>query len=368
MNENHEKYINECFRLAKLGAGAVSPNPLVGAVIVKNGKIISSGYHERYGSLHAEANAIKNANENLEEAILFCNLEPCSHTDKQTPPCAPLIIKSGIKKVVICNLDPNPKVSGNGIRMLREVGIDVITGIAEKEGAELNKFFFKYITQKIPYITIKIAQTLDGKIALNNSETTITGAESKKFVHSLRAKYDAVLIGANTVKIDNPKLNVREVEGRNPIRIILSKHLSFPADSFIIKSSKDQKTWIYTTDETDINSRFLDNSNEFDSGYNSLNKTIFYPENLTIIKGKTDIPSILKNLAKEKISSILIEGGSNVFSQFIDSEMYDELILLIAPKILGDGLPSFISNKIQKLKLISSDRLGEDIKLVYRKF
>ncbi|MFA7288124.1 MAG: bifunctional diaminohydroxyphosphoribosylaminopyrimidine deaminase/5-amino-6-(5-phosphoribosylamino)uracil reductase RibD [Melioribacteraceae bacterium] len=343
MNIIYEKYIKECFRLANLGAGYVSPNPLVGAVIVKDDKIISTGYHEKYGCPHAEANAIKNAKESVEGTTLYCNLEPCSHTDKQTPPCAPLIVKSGIKKVVISNLDPNPKVSSNGVKILRDAGVEVITGIRENEGAELNKFFFKYITQQLPYVTIKIAQSIDGIIAVNNSKTSITGEESREYVHSLRSKYDAVLVGANTIKIDNPQLNVRSVKGRNPIRIILDMNFSIPRDSFVITSSDKQPTWVYT------NSASL-------------------PPVVKVIQGETDISSILKNLGREKITSLLIEGGSNIFSQFIDSEMYDELILLIAPKILGAGLPSFISEKTHKLKLITSERLGEDIKLVYRKF
>ncbi|MCK9280175.1 MAG: bifunctional diaminohydroxyphosphoribosylaminopyrimidine deaminase/5-amino-6-(5-phosphoribosylamino)uracil reductase RibD [Melioribacteraceae bacterium] len=343
MNITHKKYILECFRLAKQGEGFVSPNPLVGAVIVKGDKIISTGYHEKYGSLHAEANAINNAKENLVGATLYCNLEPCSHTDKQTPPCAPLIAKSGIKKVVISNLDPNPKVSGKGIKILQDAGVEVIANICEIEGAELNKFFLKYITQHIPYVTIKIAQSLDGIIAIKNSETAITGEKSREFVHSLRSKYDAVLVGANTIKIDNPQLNVRSVKGRNPIRTILDRNCSIPLDSYVIASAAEQPTWVYT------------NSSPF-------------PPEIKIIHGNTDINSILKNLGREKITSLLIEGGSNVFSQFIDSELYDELILLIAPKILGEGIPSFISQKTQKLKLIASERLGEDIKLVYRKF
>ena len=235
-----ESYIQLAIEIAKKGTGSVSPNPLVGCVIIKDNKIIGAGYHQKFGEEHAEINAINSSAESVEGSTLYVNLEPCSHHGK-TPPCVDRIIKEKIKRVVIGTLDVNPLVSGNGVKALKKAGVDVKVGVLENECIELNKFFFKYITSKLPYVTLKAAQTLDGMIADKNKNSEwISSKESRKYVHWLRARYDAVLIGSDTAKIDNPKLTVRMVEGRNPYRVVLDSKLSLKTDLYLFKNNFDK--------------------------------------------------------------------------------------------------------------------------------
>lgn len=355
--EDHSKFIRKCFKLAQKGKGKVSPNPLVGAVLVKNAKIIGRGWHKKYGNAHAEVNAIKNATENVSDATLYCNLEPCCHTNKKTPPCVPLIIKSKIKKVVISNLDPNKEVNGKGVKQLREAGIKVITGILEDEGKALNKFYFKYVSEKIPYVTLKIAQSFDGKISESkNKQTWLTGKESIKYVHKLRSEYDAVLVGANTIKVDNPLLTVREVKGRNPIRILIDGKLRIPLSSRILNNDEPEKTWIFTSQKS--NQRKLKQLE---------NKRVKVFSAKTAADNKINIKSVLKVLAKNKITSVLVEGGQEIFSQFFSQKLFDEMIILQSPKILGKGLPTFTSTDLKKLHSREIKRLGNDLKFIYGK-
>jgi len=352
-----KEYISKCFKVASKGQGLVSPNPLVGALLVKNGKIIGRGYHKKFGAEHAEVNAIKNATQNVADATLYCNLEPCCHTNKKTPPCVPLIIQKKIKRVVISNLDPNDEVDGKGVEQLREAGIEVISGILEDEGKELNKFYFKYVTKNLPYVTLKVAQSIDGKISeAKNKQTWLTGKESIKYVHKLRSEYDAVLVGANTVKVDDPLLTVRDVKGRNPIRVIVDGNLSIPTNSKIVHLSDPEKTWIFTSSNVDEKKV----KRIADKGIN-----IFRISNS---KGKLlDIKKILKVLAEQKIISILVEGGQKIFSQFLSQNLFDEIIVLQSPKILGKGLPGIKLTDLKRLRLVEMNRLGKDIKLVYGK-
>ena len=355
MIEDHSKYIRNCFKLAEKGKGHVSPNPFVGAVLVKNGKVIGKGYHKKYGAAHAEVNAIKNAIENVSGSTLYCNLEPCCHTNKQTPPCVPLIIQKKIKRVVISNPDPNKEVNGKGVKQLRDAGIEVITGILEDEGKELNKFYFKYAAKKLPYITLKVAQSLDGKISKSkNKQTWLTGKEAIKFVHKLRSEYDAVLVGANTIKVDNPLLTVREVKGRNPIRIIIDGKLSIPLNSKVLNNNEPDKTWIFTSQK-------------------SKQKKLIQLENKGVkifsvkpaADGRINLKSVLKVIAKNRINSVLVEGGQEIFSQFFSQKLFDELIVLQSPKILEKGLRGLNRTQLKNLPLIEKNRLGQDIKLVY---
>ena len=355
MIEDHSKYIRSCFKLAQKGKGSVSPNPFVGTVIVKNGKVIGRGYHKKSGDAHAEVNAIKNATETVAGSTLYCNLEPCCHTNKQTPPCVPLIIRKKIKKVVISNLDPNKDVNGKGVKQLREAGIEVITGILEDEGKELNKFYFKFVQEKSPFVTLKIAQSIDGKISKSkNKQTWLTGYESIKYVHKLRKEYDAVLVGANTIKVDNPMLTVREVNGRNPIRIIIDGKLSIPLNSKILNNTEPDKTWVFTSNKS--NRRLLKQIE---------NKGVKVFTVKTAADKKINPKSVLKILAGCKITSVLVEGGQEIFSQFFSQKLFDELIILQSPKILGKGLSGFNSNQLKSLPLIEKNQLGQDIKLVY---
>lgn len=350
-------YLRQCFKQAKKGNGLVSPNPLVGAILVKKGKVIGKSYHKKYGSAHAEVNAIKKSSENVANSTLYCNLEPCCHTNKQTPPCVPLIIKKKIKKVVISNLDPNKDVNGKGIKELRDAGIEVVTGILEDEGKVVNKFYFKYASDKIPFITLKIAQSVDGKISLSKKEQTwLTGKASIKFVHKLRSKYDAVLVGAGTIKTDNPLLNVREVRGRNPVRVIIDGNLSIPIKSKILNPVDPENTWLFISDSVDEKKvkRIEDRGIEI-FRIDSCNQKLL------------DIGKILKVLAEKKITSVLVEGGANIFTHFLEEELFDEVIIMQTPKILGRGISFSNLIKTKNLQLLKIDKLGQDIRLIYGK-
>jgi len=352
-----EVYLKRCFKLAAKGAGTVSPNPLVGTVIVKNGKVIGEGYHKKYGEPHAEVEAFNNSTEDVGGATLYCNLEPCCHIKKQTPPCVPLIINKKIARVVISNLDPNPEVSGEGIKQLRDAEIEVINDQLKNEGEELNKFYFNYVKTKIPYITLKVAQSTDGKITKSkNEQTWLTGEESNQFVHQQRAAYDAVLVGANTVKVDNPQLTVRNVEGRNPKRIILDGKLSIDLNAAVLSAEDIENTWILTSKNSDKE---------------KINKII--EKRARVIQFQSDdddqieLKDVLVKLSEKKITSLFVEGGADIFSQFMDGQYFNEIIILHAPITLGKGLNGISTSSLLNLNKISSEKIGKDLKLVYKK-
>lgn len=307
---NDEKYIKMCFSLAKKGKNNVLPNPMAGSLIVKEGRIISKGYHKKYGEFHAERNAILNAKEDLEGATIYVNLEPCSHFGK-TPPCADLIIEKKIKRVVFSSFDKNPKV--DGVKKLKEAGIEVLGGVLEKEGDELNKVFFKNITKKIPYIALKTATTLDSKIATENYNSKwITGDSSRLEVMKLRSLYQAIITGSNTVLYDNPKLTSRIKGGINPIRIIMDKKGQIP---FNYNVFEDNGTRIILID-------------------NTKRKCPSHVEKI----GFSNINELLKTLFNMGIYSILIESGRGLNSAFLKEKCVDEIYHFIAPKILGGGI------------------------------
>ena len=352
-----EVYLKRCFALASKGAGSVSPNPMVGAVLVKNGKVIGEGYHKKYGAAHAEVDAMNNSTEGTRNATLYSNLEPCCHTNKKTPPCVPLLIKKKIKKVVISNIDPNPDVNGEGVKQLRNAGIEVVIDQLKNEGGQLNKFYFKHTTSNVPYITIKIAQSKDGKISKSkNEQTWLTGEESNRFVHTQRAVYDAVLIGANTVAVDDPKLSVRDVDGRNPKRIILDGKLNIDLNAKVLSADDIENTWILTSKNTDKEK------------INKITK-----KGARVIQFNTNddeqinLMEILTKLGEEKITSLFVEGGSNIFSQFIEGNYFDEIFILQAPITFGKGVNGIALSSLNHLEMVSSNKIGEDLKLVYKK-
>jgi diaminohydroxyphosphoribosylaminopyrimidine deaminase/5-amino-6-(5-phosphoribosylamino)uracil reductase len=354
----HESYIKLALEIAKKGDGKVSPNPLVGCIIVKNDRIIGAGFHEKYGGKHAEVNAIEKAGNNTEGSTLYINLEPCSHFGK-TPPCVDLLIEKKIKKVIIGTLDMNPLVSGKGVKKLKAAGVEVKVGVLENECITLNKFFFKYITKKIPYVSLKAAQTIDGRIADKNGESSwISSVPSRKYVHSLRARYDAVLVGAGTVEKDDPKLTVRLTEGRNPKRIILDPDLHLKLNHKIFSRNAD-KNLIVITSRKSINKR------------RRINKLNSLGVNLIFAKEEKDdrvnLKSALRELYKIGINSVLVEGGSQVFTSFIKENLFDDIFVFISPKILGCGLP-VVGNigikqlqKALKIKINNVEKIGDDI-------
>lgn len=332
-----EDLMLRCIRLAGNGKGNVSPNPMVGCVIVKNGNIIGEGYHAKFGDAHAEVNAIRSASESVEDADLYVNLEPCDFFGK-TPPCTDLLIERRIRKVYVGMLDPNPRINGQGIRKLREAGIEVEIGLAAQQAEKLNEVFKKFMTKKLPFVTLKVAQSLDGKIALKNRKSPdhstkmkyITSRESLWKVHELRAEYDAVLVGAGTIKADNPELNVRFVEGRSPVKIIIDGNLSSPLGSKAFQSGNIILFY---------SSRGSKNSTRTRTKIKSLEKQGIALVSLrSDSKGMIDLKEVLKNVASMNIASVLVEGGGTIFSQFINLKLADKLLLFIAPKIFGSGL------------------------------
>ncbi len=358
VEKRDEFYLARCLQLALKGRGYVSPNPMVGCVIVKDNKIIGEGYHARYGEEHAEANAIKNATESVEDATLYVNLEPCVHYGK-TPPCVDLIIESKIKRVVIGTIDPNPLVNGKGIEKLRQAGIEVKVGVLENESKKLNEAFFKYITQKIPFVALKIAQTIDAKIAdIEGNSKWITSEQSLHYVHQLRNEYDAVLIGSRTAKLDNPNLTVRLVEGRNPFRVILDSALGLPLELKVFSDEFTDKTIVFTSASS------FKNKKEKIEKLNSLGIKVIPVKSR---RRKLDLKEVLEKLAESGIASVLVEGGGKIFTEFIKQKLVDKVYIFIAPKILGRGIPS-ISNigiksidDILTLKEISIQTFGDDV-------
>lgn len=318
-----EFYMKRAIELANLGKGKVNPNPLVGAVIVKNGKIIGEGYHACYGHAHAEVNAFLHATEDVEGAEMYVTLEPCSHYGKQ-PPCALKIIEKKIKKVYVSSLDPNPLVNRKGIEMLEKAGIEVETGILENETKQQNEIFLKYIENKNPFVAIKYAMTLDGKIATASGDSKwITNASSRAFVHELRNHYMAIMVGVNTVIKDDPLLNTRrETPSRDPIRFIIDPNLRIPEDSQIVKTASKQKTYVVT-------SRLYD------------------PQKLERLKREgilhlmdegdhdIDLSNMVGRIGQLGIDSILIEGGATLIGKAISECIADKAYVFIAPKIIG---------------------------------
>lgn len=308
-------YMRRCLTLAEKGLGRVSPNPMVGCVIVKNGKIISEGYHKKYGEAHAEVNAIESVKDKelLKGSTLFVNLEPCSHYGK-TPPCAERIIKENIGEVIICNIDPNPLVSGRGINMLREAGIQVECGLLQEEGYELNTRFFTYHTKKRPYIILKWAQTSDGFIDGNFSmPIRISNDISKTCVHKLRAEEDAIMVGKNTALKDDPKLGCRRYEGIAPMRIAIDKNLEIP--TYYNFYDNAQPTAIFNA--------------HLDDGVR-----------VKIDFDKDIIPQILDWLYENKIQSLIVEGGRFTLEKFIERGLFDAIQVEIGSTPCYSGVPA----------------------------
>ena len=344
--------MTRCFELALKGAGYVSPNTLVGCVIVKNGKVVAEGYHKKYGTYHAERNAIDSAFKkgiNLKGAELYVNLEPLEHF-VHTSPCAALNIEHNFSKVFIGAKDPYHEVAGKGIARMKKAGIKVVTGILEEEAKELNKFFVKSVTTGLPYITIKAAQTIDGKIADDKYRSKwISSEESRKTVHNLRSVYDAVLVGKNTVKHDNPKLNVRMTKGRDPYRIIIDKDLSLGL-SYNVFKQKDKKTIVLTSVNT---------------GIAKIKKYIQKDINVIPCKsknGKLDLKDGMKKLAKLGIASIMIEGGAVTYDAFLKQNLVDEMLVFIAPDVMGKGITAFGDKQsFKKFSSVNYFASGKDI-------
>ena len=351
-----EDYMKQALQLARRGLGKTSPNPMVGAVIVKDDRIIGKGYHHHFGGKHAEVNAINDAEESLEGATLYVTLEPCCHYGK-TPPCTDAIIRNKIGRVVIGTLDPNPQVKGKSVEILNRHGVETRVGVIEEECRSLNEAHFKYMTTGIPLVTLKFAQTIDGRIATAaGSSQWISSERFKPLAHKLRATNDAVMVGVGTVLADDPQLTVRTVKGRNPVRVILDSGLRIPLDSKVLGNQEAAPTIIATTphaDETKL-SRLRQMGLE----------VLAIP---TDGEGKVDLRHLLSALGKRGISSVLVEGGSSVITSLLRQGSADKLVIAIAPKIMGKGIEAVgelnISDVNQSLKLSFAriHRVGEDL-------
>lgn len=326
MNTDQE-YMQRCLQLAAIGGGYVAPNPMVGAVLVVGDKIIGEGYHKKFGQPHAEPNAIKAVknHEELKQATLYVNLEPCSHYGK-TPPCAHLIVKCGIPRVVIGTLDPNPKVSGRGVQILRDAGIEVTVGVLEEACNELNKRFFVFQRNNRPYILLKWAQTSDGFIDIvrqSSAETPllISNEITKQLTHKMRAENQAIMVSTNTVILDNPSLTVRYWSGKNPTRIALDRLGRIPTDSQLLNG--EQSTLIFT-EQTQSNI-----------------------DNLRYLKINFDqncLDAVLKLLFENLIHSVLVEGGSKLLNSFIEKGYWDEAHVEVSPQKTGQGISAPVLN------------------------
>jgi len=325
MMPDHHKYLQRCIDLAALGAGHVSPNPMVGAVIVHEGRIIGEGYHQQYGQAHAEVNAINhvlntfsNADELLSNSIIYVSLEPCAHYGK-TPPCADLIIKHRIPKVVIGCRDPFDQVNGRGIEKLKSAGVEVLTGILEKECIVLNKRFFTRVQKQRPYIILKWAQTADGFFAPDdNAQCWITCEASRRLVHKWRAEEDAILVGKNTAAIDNPRLDVRYWKGKNPKRVVIDRKLQLPAHLHLLDQSIE--TIVFNEVKTDI-----DNNIKY----------------IALEDFENFVPQyIMFQLYLQDMQSVIIEGGASTLKSFIEAGLWDEARIFTGNTILNKGIRS----------------------------
>jgi diaminohydroxyphosphoribosylaminopyrimidine deaminase / 5-amino-6-(5-phosphoribosylamino)uracil reductase len=318
-------YMKRALELAKKGTGFVDPNPLVGAVIVKDNKIIGEGYHMKYGGPHAEVNAINHASESVKGATMYVTLEPCAHYGK-TPPCASLLIKHELARVVIASLDPNPLVAGRGIQMLKDAHIEVEVGVLDDENKQMNKAFFKFIQSKKPYVIMKTAMTADGKIAtVKNESKWISNEHSRQYVHHMRHQMMAIMVGINTIKHDDPMLTSRlsNQNVKQPIRIILDTKLEIDEQTKVIKTAKEIPTILFTTEQNQ-----KDKINQLtNKGVQVFHTKTAYDE--------VDLNDVMTILGQLNISSVLLEGGSNVNFSALRDGIVDEVYCFIAPKIFG---------------------------------
>jgi diaminohydroxyphosphoribosylaminopyrimidine deaminase/5-amino-6-(5-phosphoribosylamino)uracil reductase len=322
-----EYYMRRALRLARKGEGRVSPNPLVGAVIVRDDRIIAEGYHRCCGENHAEINAIENATEAVAGAVFYITLEPCSHFGR-TSPCVDALLACRPGRVVVGTTDPNPLVSGKGIQTLEQHGIETKIGVLAEACRRLNEVFFKYIRTGLPFVTVKFAQTLDGRIATATGHSRwISSPPSLRFAHRLRNVHDAILIGADTVLMDDPELTCRLVRGRTPLRIVIDSRLRTSPEARIFKVQKDAHTIVATTRRAAGERRrpFEEKGIEvLDIGEDRA--------------GRVDLRMLLTVLGKREISSLLVEGGAAVITAFLKEKLADRLVVILAPKITGEGL------------------------------
>lgn len=346
--------MSKALGLARRGRGYTCPNPMVGVVAVKGGRFLGGAYHIRRGQPHAEAKLLRRLGSRAQGATLHVNLEPCVHFGK-TPPCVDQIIEAGVARVVVGMIDPNPKVNGQGVRKLRQAGIKVTVGVMEAECRHLNRFFIKWIKKKRPYVCLKAGISLNGKISYQGESVKLSSPESLRRGHQLRAEYDAILVGAETVRIDNPALTVRwGVRGRNPIRVVVSSDLNLPVEAKVFENTGPNKVLIATTRRVTKTKRQKLEAKGVD--------VVILPSQ----DGKVSLKSLLKELGRREISSLLVEGGSRINQSFLIQGLADEVNLFVSPKLLlgQNSTPWIASNglkKILKFDQITTSQLGQDV-------
>lgn len=355
MDPSDERFMRRCLELARCGYGQVNPNPMVGAVIVKHGVTVAEGYHTRFGGDHAEIEALKKAGDKADGATLYVNLEPCNHYGK-TPPCTTAIIQSGIRRVVFAAADPNPDVTGNGSNTLKKNGIEITTGVLYGEAIKLNEQFYFSMRSKLPFVILKAATTLDGYIADARSRSKwISGEFARNFVQELRKGIDAVLVGANTIIKDNPRLTVHNRQEKQPYRIILDGTLDTSIRSKVYSDEFRGRTIVIceAKNKTSRKIEQLKMKGVTVISYNSKNDII-------------PLRRILRDLRQHKINSILVEGGEAVFRQFVQLKLFTKALFFITPKFIGGGVPVIdgINRSLQNaliLENVSSKMFGDDV-------
>ncbi|WP_066048403.1 bifunctional diaminohydroxyphosphoribosylaminopyrimidine deaminase/5-amino-6-(5-phosphoribosylamino)uracil reductase RibD [Robertmurraya korlensis] len=355
---NDEFYMDLALNNAVAMKGQTDPNPLVGSVIVNNNRVVGIGTHLKAGEPHAEIHALRMAGEQAKGGTIYVTLEPCSHYGR-TGPCAVAIVEAGIKKVVIATLDPNPVVSGNGVKILKDAGIEVVVGVGMEKSQRMNEVFNKFIVQKKPFVTLKSGITLDGKIATHSSDSKwITSGEAREDVHQLRNQNMAILVGVNTVIKDDPELTARIPNGRNPIRVIMDSTLRIPLEAKVI-TDKQAETWVFTSEAYDIEKKNV---------LESLGITVFHTSGEKQVNPK----EVVSLLGEKLVSSLFIEGGGGINASFFENQLIDKVVLYMAPKLVGGSLsPSFLEGTgVDKMKdavelsNASVTQVGKDFKFV----
>lgn len=350
---------------AAKGLGRTSPNPVVGAVLVKGGRIIARGYHRRAGTAHAEIVALEAAGSKARGADLYTTLEPCDHYGR-TPPCSVALLEAGVRRVICGSADPNPKVDGKGVARLRRAGVEVLTGVLREEADRLNRPFFKVIQTGLPYVTLKAAVTLDGKLATATGDSRwVTGEEARAWVHRLRDQVDAILVGSNTVRLDDPKLTTRlpDGTGRDAVRIVVDSRLRLSPKYTIFNQRSPARTVLATLEDPAGRKarRFAD-----------LGVDVWQVR--ATRQGRVDLKALLKRVAKEGLNHVLVEGGSELYGSFLREGLADALALFLAPKLIGaqglswtGDLGVKVMGEALAVKDLSLERLGEDL-LIQAKF
>ncbi len=354
----HARYMNLAIEMAKQTTGQTAPNPKVGAVVVKNGEIVGLGAHLKAGEGHAEVHALQMAGDKAKGATMYVTLEPCSHHGK-TPPCADLVIEQGIQTIYIATTDPNPLVAGRGIERLKEAGLDVHVGLNEQSAVALNTIFNHFMRTNLPFVTLKSASSMDGKIATKTGHSKwITGPEARLDVHRYRHEHDAILVGIDTIIKDDPSLTTRLPSGgKNPIRLVMDTHLRIPKQSKVL-NDREAPTWIITGSQVS------------GTGIQALQND--HVRILKMPEEKINIHALLERLVQERITSILVEGGGTVHASFIKEKAFQQIVTYLAPILIGGhSSPSIIGGEgiervsdAMELEMVSYEKIGKDLKIV----